>query len=134
MQPAAAAGADGVALVPLPALDADGRGRLQHDGRGYAVFTLDGELIVTDESCPHRGGPLSEGALRDGGVVCPWHWFVFDLGTGECRTATVGPLRRHPVVDVGGVPHARIEPVVVRSWSTLLRDHARSSSPRPTQT
>jgi len=132
MQPAAAAdpaGPSGAALVPLPPLDADGRGRVEHGGRGYAVFTLHGELIVTDESCPHRGGPLSEGALREGGVVCPWHWFVFDLVSGECRTANVEPLRRYPVVDRDGVPHAQIPPVVARSWSALLRDHARAQPP-----
>lgn len=117
--------AGGGALVPLPALDAAGRGAFEHDGRAYAVFTVDGRVVVTDGACPHRGGPLADGVLRDGAVVCPWHWYVFDLATGTCRTAAEVALRRHDVVDVDGRPHARVVAPVVRSWADRLRAHAR---------
>jgi nitrite reductase/ring-hydroxylating ferredoxin subunit len=48
-----------------------------------AVFNVGGELCAVDGSCPHRGGPLAEGMVRDGVVTCPLHWFRFDLRTGE---------------------------------------------------
>ena len=33
--------------------------------------------------CSHLGGPLSEGTLKDGSVVCPWHGSEFDLNDGS---------------------------------------------------
>jgi len=34
-------------------------------------------------SCSHLGGPLSEGTLKDGSVVCPWHGSEFALDDGR---------------------------------------------------
>jgi nitrite reductase/ring-hydroxylating ferredoxin subunit/uncharacterized membrane protein len=34
-------------------------------------------------SCSHLGGPLSEGTLKDGSVVCPWHGSEFGVESGE---------------------------------------------------
>jgi nitrite reductase (NADH) small subunit len=113
------------ALVALPELDGEGRAAFSHRGHAYAVFSIDGEVVVTDGACPHKGGPLAEGVLRDGAVVCPWHWYTFDLATGACRTASEVALRRHPVVLVEGRLHARLTPRVTRSWAEVLRAHAR---------
>jgi nitrite reductase/ring-hydroxylating ferredoxin subunit/uncharacterized membrane protein len=33
--------------------------------------------------CAHLGGPLSEGTLKDGSVVCPWHGSEFSLDDGH---------------------------------------------------
>jgi len=79
-----------------------------HAGRSYAVFTVGGELHVTDGACPHHGGPLAEGLVRDGFVTCPWHWYSYELATGRCRTAVGYELRRYPVVLVGGRPHVSL--------------------------
>ena len=106
-------------------------GRSSTRGRSYAVFEADGELHVTDGACPHNGGPLAEGLVRDGVVTCPWHWYSYELATGRCRTAAGYELRRYPVVLVGGRPHAAIPaPEPVRSWSEILRAHARTAGPR----
>ncbi len=97
-----------------------------HAGRSYAVFEVDGELRVTDGACPHNGGPLAEGLVRDGVVTCPWHWYSYELATGRCRTAAGYELRRYPVVLVGGRPHAELlASSPPRSWSEILRAHAR---------
>src|SRR5471030_347504 len=42
-----------------------------------------GSISVLDGVCPHEGGPLGEGIIEDGKVVCPWHAYAFDLRTGE---------------------------------------------------
>ena len=34
------------------------------------------------ETCSHLGGPLSEGTLTDGTVICPWHGSRFSLDDG----------------------------------------------------
>ena len=32
--------------------------------------------------CPHQGGPLGDGFLQDGCVVCPWHGYEYDPLSG----------------------------------------------------
>lgn len=32
--------------------------------------------------CPHRGGPLGQGIIEDGKIICPWHAWAFDVKTG----------------------------------------------------
>ena len=47
-----------------------------------ALFRTEDGFFALDDTCPHRGGSLSEGDLIDGEVVCPWHFWPFDLATG----------------------------------------------------
>ena len=42
-----------------------------------------GGIFAIENRCPHRGGPLSEGIVGDGKVVCPLHGHKFDLTTGQ---------------------------------------------------
>jgi nitrite reductase/ring-hydroxylating ferredoxin subunit len=66
---------------------------VQVDGRSIALFELDGTVLALDDTCTHAGGPLSEGEVEEGGVVCPWHGAKFDLRTG----AALGPPASSPV-------------------------------------
>lgn len=54
-------------------------------GRDLALFNEDGEIFAIDDTCPHQGASLGEGTLHEGRVICPWHSWIFDLHTGECR-------------------------------------------------
>jgi nitrite reductase (NADH) small subunit len=52
-------------------------------GQEIAVFRQrDGRLFATENRCPHRQGPLSEGIVGDGRVICPMHAHQFNLQTG----------------------------------------------------
>jgi nitrite reductase/ring-hydroxylating ferredoxin subunit/uncharacterized membrane protein len=42
-----------------------------------------GRVCALVHSCAHLGGPLSEGTLKDGSVVCPWHGSEFALEDGR---------------------------------------------------
>jgi nitrite reductase/ring-hydroxylating ferredoxin subunit/uncharacterized membrane protein len=42
-----------------------------------------GRVCALVHSCAHLGGPLSEGTLEDGSVVCPWHGSEFALDDGR---------------------------------------------------
>lgn len=53
------------------------------NGRALCVANKDGTICVLDGTCPHEGGPLGEGTIEGGRVVCPWHSIAFDLRTGE---------------------------------------------------
>jgi nitrite reductase (NADH) small subunit len=79
-----------------------GQGRLvEAAGLSVAVFNLgEGRFSATSPVCPHEEGPLAEGWIEGDAVVCPWHGFDFEVGTGRCRvdealTITVYPVRVH---------------------------------------
>ncbi len=42
----------------------------------------DGEIHALTHTCPHLGGPLSEGDVDDEGITCPWHGSRFCLTDG----------------------------------------------------
>jgi nitrite reductase/ring-hydroxylating ferredoxin subunit len=56
--------------------------QVQVDGKTLAVFNVNGVFHVLDDTCPHRGGPLSEGDLEGQEVTCPWHGARFDVTSG----------------------------------------------------
>jgi nitrite reductase/ring-hydroxylating ferredoxin subunit len=51
---------------------------------------VDGQVRALAARCCHRGGPLHEGRLEDGCVVCPWHQSKFSFVDGSC-VAGPGP-------------------------------------------
>lgn len=63
---------------------ATGRVTTVHVGH-YTVCltrTEDGYGAINNR-CPHQGGPLGDGFLENGYVVCPWHGWEYDPCTGE---------------------------------------------------
>ena len=54
------------------------------DGRTIAVYHTPLGFFATDNTCPHRGGPLAEGDLLGNEITCPWHFWSFDVATGTC--------------------------------------------------
>ena len=52
------------------------------EGRPLCVANVDGSICVLDGTCPHEGGPLGEGTIEGGKLVCPWHAYAFDVRTG----------------------------------------------------
>jgi nitrite reductase/ring-hydroxylating ferredoxin subunit len=64
----------------------------------FLVARQHGRLCALAHSCAHLGGPLSEGALKDGSVVCPWHGSEFGLEDGRVLN---GPATQpQPTFDV----------------------------------
>jgi len=60
-----------------------GTGRtVEVNGIRIALFNVDGTFYAVDNTCPHAGGPLGEGKLKEGIVECPWHGWRFDVRTG----------------------------------------------------
>ncbi len=56
------------------------------DGILVVVINLDGEYYCVEDVCTHDGGPLGEGALDDGQIICPRHGARFDVRTGDALT------------------------------------------------
>ena len=51
-------------------------------GKSVCLARIGGELSALDNVCPHRDGPLGQGWVEGNAVVCPWHSWAFDVGTG----------------------------------------------------
>lgn len=56
------------------------------DGFGIVVANLHGNFYAVDDLCTHDGGPLGEGDLENGHIICPRHGARFDLRTGAALT------------------------------------------------
>lgn len=84
-------------LAPVEAIP-EGEGRaFDLGGRRVAVFRLRGGAVAaTDAECPHRGGPLADGLVGDGWVVCPLHSRRFALDGGDCDTPGECGVGVHP--------------------------------------
>jgi len=108
-------------LVLLPHSELGFARRLVHGDRVFAVFDVDGEPVVTDDACPHKGGRLSQGVVRGEVVRCPVHGYAFDLATGSCRTNDSYQLRRYPVLHRDGQWWVQIVPPKKLRWYQRLR-------------
>ncbi|HYI84082.1 MAG TPA: Rieske (2Fe-2S) protein [Acetobacteraceae bacterium] len=78
-----------------------GRKLVEVAGRRVVVFNLRGEFFALADRCPHQGGSLAAGCItgnvsssepgeyhytRRGEMIrCPWHYWEFDIRTGQSR-------------------------------------------------
>jgi len=56
---------------------------IEAGGREIAIFNCGGEIFALDNECTHVGGPLCDGEIEGGKVICPWHGAEFDIRTGR---------------------------------------------------
>ena len=65
-------------------LDEQGRLVVEIGVQRLVLVDLDGEIRCVPERCPHAGGSLSGGHIKDGQIACPRHGWRFDLESGRC--------------------------------------------------
>jgi len=77
--------------------------RVVAQGCAFAVFAVGGRFYVTQDSCTHGPGSLSEGFVDGEEIECPFHQGRFHIPTGRPTgpPCTV-PLRIWPVQVVDG--------------------------------
>src|SRR5262249_47384334 len=51
-------------------------------GERVAVFRYDGRISAVSNVCQHQNGPLGEGRIVNGCIVCPWHGYEYRPETG----------------------------------------------------
>lgn len=61
----------------------DGVKSVEAGGKRIALTRFEGRYGALDRTCPHNGGPLDEGCIEYGALVCPWHGHEFHPLTGE---------------------------------------------------
>lgn len=74
-------------------------------GQEIAVFhTLDNRFYALVNSCPHKGGPLSQGIVHGNVVTCPLHNWNISLKTGKALGDDEGCVPSIPLrVDAGRI-------------------------------
>lgn len=60
------------------------------------VANVNGQWLAVDNVCVHLGGPLGEGVVEKGKIVCPWHGWAYDLKTGELAPGKPG-VKAYPL-------------------------------------
>jgi nitrite reductase (NADH) small subunit len=74
-----------VTFVPvgkLSALPPDSVVEAMVGSQPYAICNVAGSITALNGICLHRGGPLGQGQIHDGRLVCPYHMWEFDCRTG----------------------------------------------------
>ena len=80
-------------------------------GEPVCLVRLADRVVAFEDRCPHRGTPLSQGALRGTTLTCAAHTWEFDVRTGELlRLRAPACLSMRPVrerdgqIEVGPAP------------------------------
>jgi nitrite reductase/ring-hydroxylating ferredoxin subunit len=57
--------------------------RVEANGVRIMLVRRNGEIHAISDTCPHLGGPLSEGKLMGDVIECPWHGSRFRIDDGS---------------------------------------------------
>lgn len=71
-------------LATVGELPKDSVIEVEYEGNLYAICNAGGEVRALSGVCPHEGGPLGQGTVIQGMLVCPWHMWEFDSHSGKC--------------------------------------------------
>lgn len=94
---------DWIEIGPLDAIPRLGARTVKTGSGSIAVFrTRQDVVFALDDSCPHRGGPLSQGIVTGCQVICPLHDWCIRLEDGHAEAPDEGMTGTYPVkVDDG---------------------------------
>ena len=93
---------ESVQICPVDEVPAEGMKVVTLDGREVAVINHGGKYYAVENRCPHMGGPLGLGQVKNGIITCPWHRFRFELETGRSVTnPAMHATMRRLMVDKG---------------------------------
>ena len=89
-----------ISLDDIPRL---GARVLRTDTMDIALFrTATDDVFAMKDSCPHKGGPLSQGIVHGSTVTCPLHNWKIDLDSGQALAPDEGCTHRFPAKVVDG--------------------------------
>jgi nitrite reductase (NADH) small subunit len=66
-------------------------------GKEICVANVNGTYSAMDNVCLHQGGPIGQGTIENGKVVCPWHGWEWDPTTGEAAHNARAKLAVYPL-------------------------------------
>ena len=66
-------------------------------GKTICVANINGTITAIDNVCLHMGGPLGQGYVDGGKIVCPWHGWEYDAKTGQVFNDPKSKLGVYPI-------------------------------------
>ena len=97
------------------------------DGTDVVVVRRpDGGFSALAATCTHLGGPLAQGLLDDGCLVCPWHHARFEVSTGRADGPAFEPVAVYEVTEPDGDGRYR-----VTGPADVPQAHAPAEPPAP---
>jgi nitrite reductase (NADH) small subunit len=66
------------------------------------IANVNGIYSAMDNVCLHQGGPLGQGMIENGKVVCPWHGWQYDPKTGAATHNANAKVAVYPLKIEGG--------------------------------
>ncbi len=61
------------------------------------IANVGGTISAIDNVCLHRGGPIGQGLVEGGKVICPWHGWEWDPRTGEAAHNPKARVQVYPI-------------------------------------
>jgi len=118
-----------VAVMAEADLAEDAPMQVQCDGAAVVLIRHEDQITAVGQWCSHLAGPMSQGWVYRGQLVCPWHGSRFSLKTG-CPTTgpAVAPLTRFETRVVAGLIEVRRIPAISAGTSAIS---AGTSSQQP---
>ncbi len=97
--------ADGWITLGPPEAIPEGRARIVSapGGERIAVFRAGAVVSAVTNLCAHQNGPLGEGRVVDGCIVCPWHGYQYRLEDGCAPAPFTEKLATHRLRLRGGI-------------------------------
>ncbi|MEN8233869.1 MAG: thiamine pyrophosphate-binding protein [Actinomycetota bacterium] len=83
-------------------------------GRGVCVAATEEGISALDNRCPHQGGPLGQGTIEDGWLICPWHGYEYHPVTGAPPEGYDDAATVFPTEERDGAVHVGLPKVVSR--------------------
>jgi nitrite reductase (NADH) small subunit len=61
------------------------------------IANVNGTYSAMDNVCLYQGGPLGQGTIERGKVVCPWHGWQYDPQTGQATHNANAKVAVYPI-------------------------------------
>jgi nitrite reductase (NADH) small subunit len=61
------------------------------------IANVNGTCSAMDNICLHLGGPLGQGMIEGGKLICPWHGWAYDPKSGEAAHNPRARLAVYPL-------------------------------------
>jgi len=90
-------------------------------GERIAVFRDGDALGAVTNVCKHQNGPLGEGMIKDGCVVCPWHGWEYRLADGVSPPPFTEKTATHEVKLQDGAIWVKAKPLPPGTPRPLVR-------------
>jgi len=87
-----------VRICSAAEVPSEGAKLVTFDQQELAIIAHNGKFYAVENRCPHKGGPLGLGPVKNGIITCPWHRFRFELETGKSVTNPAMRATVHRIV------------------------------------